>query len=189
MKTSAPARMSQCTIDCSRYCRVLPLKPISLGTGCSNRGDSPIFNGLCVLDRDGIDVSTTKQVARGSFLVARPACYAFSAGRWSPVSERRATRDGPLSSCSHPEVALHPCDVVQRFTFVVDRTQPVGVGVASLHGGVESRERLAVAERPGVRRHHLQSVEQVLSKGRRLPGVGVDQLARDPVTARLKPVV
>src|SRR5687767_11404726 len=45
MNTSASAVMSQCAIDCSRYCSFFPLNPSSAGTLCRNLGDSPILKG------------------------------------------------------------------------------------------------------------------------------------------------
>src|SRR3990172_5051648 len=46
MNTRVSAVISQCAIDCSRYCSFLPLKPSADGTLCRKRGDRPILRGL-----------------------------------------------------------------------------------------------------------------------------------------------
>jgi hypothetical protein len=44
MKTSTSRDITQCAMDCSRYCRVFDWIPLPSGRGWNRRGDTPIFS-------------------------------------------------------------------------------------------------------------------------------------------------
>ncbi len=65
--TMAPLDMIQCAMDCSTYCRVLPVNSGRAGSACEKQADKPIRVGAW-------QVATWQQAEQGDGLVLTGCC-------------------------------------------------------------------------------------------------------------------
>src|SRR4030095_12198773 len=99
MTASAPVDMTQCAIDCSTYCRVLPVNNGRAGSACMKQAEMPIFRRAVVF------IASARPAARRALRPPRGAANEESVG--APYLLHRFLEQAPeISRGARPGVGL-----------------------------------------------------------------------------------